>query len=63
MQQFIGKVCNFIDLNTDNAHSNNTLIHFGGESIQEYVNMSLITTCFAHSRHVSPTFDVQQLCS
>ena len=43
---------NFTDLNTDNAHSNNTLFLFGGEGVQECVHTSLITTCSVHSRHV-----------
>ena len=61
MQQFISKVYNFIDLNRDNAYKNNILFLFGGESVQEYLNMSTIPTRFASSEHVSTTFKVRQL--
>ena len=63
MQQFISKVYSFIDLNRDNAYKNNTLISVGGESVQEYLNMSTIPTCSASSKHVSTTFEVRQLRS
>ena len=60
-------VCNtlsvkcFIDLNTDNTYKNNTLFLFGGESVQEYLNMSMIPTLSASSKHISTTFEVWQL--
>ena len=60
MQQFISKVYNFIDCNRDNAYKNNTLFMFGGESAQEYLNMSMIPTRSASSKHVSVTFEVRQ---
>ena len=61
MQQFISKVYSFIDLNRDNTYKNNTLFLFGGDSVQEYLNMSIIPTRSASSKHVSITFEIRQL--
>ena len=42
-----------------NAYKNNTLFLFGGESVQEYLNMSMIPTRSASSKHLSTTFEVR----